>query len=329
MPNTVAVQATARLHLGFLDLNGSIGRHFGSIGMSLDALATSLTLTRSSAHYVSGPESGRAAQHLEMMKRHLGLTCDYELILKEAIPAHAGLGSGTQLALAVAAALRRLEGFDQDIPGDAERLQRGSRSGIGAGLFVQGGLIVDGGHGTRRHTPPVLARLAFPDSWRIVLIMDKGIKGVHGDDERAAFGELPLFSEEASASICRHVLMQALPAIAENDIGQFGGAIAHIQTILGDYFAPAQGGRYTSPGVGKIMAALGMAGAHGIGQSSWGPTGFAFAENSNDAQRLVDHIAQEASSLHLDVLICKGLNRGAKIETNIEAKNLEQQIQTG
>jgi len=297
--------------------------------MALDALATSLTLTRSSAHYVSGPESGRATQHLETMKRHLGLTGDYELILKEVIPAHAGLGSGTQLALAVAAALRRLEGFDQDVPGDAERLQRGSRSGIGAGLFVQGGLIVDGGHGTRKSTPPVLARLAFPDSWRIVLVMDKGIKGVHGDDERAAFGELSPFSEDASAAICRHVLMQALPAIIESDIGQFGSAIAHIQTILGDYFAPAQGGRYTSSGVGKIMAVLAKAGAHGIGQSSWGPTGFAFAENSNEAQHLVDHIAQEASGLHLDVLICKGLNRGAKIETTVEAKSLEQQIQPG
>jgi beta-RFAP synthase len=156
---------------------------------------------------------------------------------------------------------------------------------------------------------------------------------VHGDDERAAFGELPPFSEDASAMICRHVLMQALPAIAESDIGQFGRAIARIQTILGDYFAPAQGGRYTSAGVGKIMTALGKAGAHGIGQSSWGPTGFAFAESANEAQHLVDHIAQEASGLHLDVLICEGLNRGAKIETmietTIEAKRLEQQIQPG
>jgi beta-RFAP synthase len=329
MPNTVSVQTTARLHLGFLDLNGSIGRHFGSIGMSIDAPATSLTLTRSSADYVSGPESGRASQHLETVKRHLGLTGSYELTLSEAIPAHAGLGSGTQLALAVAAALRRLEGFDLDVPGDAERLQRGSRSGIGAGLFMQGGLIVDGGHGTRKATPPVLARLAFPDSWRIVLVMDKGIKGVHGEAERTAFGKLPQFSDEASGTICRHVLMQALPAVAEGDIGQFGRAIAQIQTILGDYFAPAQGGRYTSSGVGKIMATLGDAGAHGIGQSSWGPTGFAFAESANEAEHLVDHIAQEASGLHLDVQVCKGLNRGAKIETTIEAKRLEQQIQPG
>jgi beta-RFAP synthase len=329
MPNNVAVQATARLHLGFLDLNGSIGRRFGSIGLALDAPATTLTLARAASQSVTGPEHVRAAAHLEKMQRHLGLSGHHELILHEAIPAHAGLGSGTQLALAVATALRRLEGVDLDIPGDAEQLQRGARSGAGAGLFVQGGLIVDGGHGTRKGTPPVLARLAFPESWRIVLVMDKGIKGVHGEDERAAFATLPQFQAAAAADICRHVLMQALPALIESDIGQFGAAIAQIQTILGDYFAPAQGGRYTSPAVGKIMAALGEAGAHGLGQSSWGPTGFAFAESEGEARRLVDQISQDAALLHLDVLICKGLNYGARIETNIETKNLEHQIQSG
>ncbi len=329
MPNNVAVHATARLHLGFLDLNGSIGRRFGSLGVALDGPATKLSLARAPVQHVSGPEHLRAATHLETMRQHLSLSNQYELILEEAIPAHAGLGSGTQLALAVAAALRRLEGFDLDIPGDAERLQRGARSGAGAALFAQGGLIVDGGHGTRKGTPPVLAHLTFPDAWRVIIVMDKGIKGVHGDQERAAFAALPQFSEAAAGAVCRHVLMQALPAIVENDIGQFGAAITQIQTILGDYFAPAQGGRYTSRAVGTIMTALAQAGAHGLGQSSWGPTGFAFTESESDARDLVARISQNAADLHLDVLICKGMNRGAKIEASFDTKSLEKQIQTG
>ncbi len=329
MPNNVAVRATARLHLGFLDLNGSVGRRFGSIGLALDAPATSLQLKRAPVQTVTGPEHSRAAAHLETMQRHLGLTGHYELSLAEAIPAHAGLGSGTQLALAVAGALRRLEGFDQDSAGDAERLQRGMRSGAGAGLFAQGGLIVDGGHGTRKGTPPVLARLAFPESWRILLVMDKGIKGVHGEAERAAFATLPQFPAPSAAEICRHVLMQALPAVVESDIAQFGIAIAQIQTILGDYFAPAQGGRYTSAAVGKIVARLAEAGAHGPGQSSWGPTGFAFTESESEAERLAGGIAEDAADLHLDVLICKGMNNGARIEIGAETKNLKQPIQPG
>jgi len=32
----VIVEAGARIHLGFLDLNGACGRRFGSIGVSLE-----------------------------------------------------------------------------------------------------------------------------------------------------------------------------------------------------------------------------------------------------------------------------------------------------
>ena len=47
----------------------------------------------------------------------------------------------------VAAALRRLHDLPLDAPGDAVRLDRGTRSGVGIGLFEHGGLVVDGGHG--------------------------------------------------------------------------------------------------------------------------------------------------------------------------------------
>ena len=52
------------------------------------------------------------------------------------------LGSGTQLALAVAAALRALHGYPLDPREDAVLLDRGARSGIGIGIFEQGGLVV-------------------------------------------------------------------------------------------------------------------------------------------------------------------------------------------
>jgi len=316
MPQHVAVEATARLHLGFLDLNGSLGRRFGSLGLSLDQPATRLRLTKSAALSVEGPESARAKAHLESLCKNLGIPENYRLVLEEVIPAHAGLGSGTQLAMAIAAALRRLEGLPLDIVNDAELLQRGARSGAGAALFTQGGLIVDGGHGTRKGPPPVLARVAFPEHWRVLLVMDQSLKGVHGDAERAAFAALPPFSAETAADICHHVLMQALPAIVEEDITQFGAAIAHIQEKLGAYFAPAQGGRYTSPAVGTIMQRLAALGAHGMGQSSWGPTGFAFVASEAEATALAGQVGAEAEALHLKLLVCKGMNAGAKIENS-------------
>ena len=44
MPISVSVVAAARLHLGFLDMNGALGRKFGGLGLSIDAPATRLTL---------------------------------------------------------------------------------------------------------------------------------------------------------------------------------------------------------------------------------------------------------------------------------------------
>ena len=41
----VSVIAPARLHMGFIDLSGSLSRHFGSIGIALNEQATRLTIS--------------------------------------------------------------------------------------------------------------------------------------------------------------------------------------------------------------------------------------------------------------------------------------------
>ena len=42
----VVISAAARLHLGFLDLHGGLGRRFGSIGIAIDGPVTRLSLAR-------------------------------------------------------------------------------------------------------------------------------------------------------------------------------------------------------------------------------------------------------------------------------------------
>src|ERR1700704_6277052 len=152
MFDSVTVAAAARLHLGFLDMNGGLGRRFGGLGLAIDRPATRLTIRRSAAPAVEGLEAERAGRHLALLARHLGLTHSYSLTVHEAIPAHAGLGSGTQLALGIAAALRHLEGIPADQSSDSLLLRRGTRSGIGLGLFQRGGVIVDGGRGAQTAT---------------------------------------------------------------------------------------------------------------------------------------------------------------------------------
>ncbi|MEP0507166.1 MAG: GHMP kinase, partial [Aurantimonas coralicida] len=123
--DVVNVSAPARLHLGFLDPGGQSARRFGGIGMALEEPATRLTIRRARQDHVDGPEAGRAAAYLDDMRRHLGIGVRHELTISEAIPAHSGPGSGTQLALAAATALRALEGLPADVAGDAARLGRG------------------------------------------------------------------------------------------------------------------------------------------------------------------------------------------------------------
>jgi beta-ribofuranosylaminobenzene 5'-phosphate synthase len=315
MFDSVTVAAAARLHLGFLDMNGGLGRRFGGLGLAIDRPATRLTIRRAPTPAVEGLEAERAARHLARLARHFGLSHAYSLTIHDAIPAHAGLGSGTQLALGIAAALRCLEGIPGDVSCDALLLRRGARSGIGLGLFQRGGLIVDGGRGARTAAPPVVARMAFPPQWRVIIVLDPRTEGMHGRDEQAAFAGLADFEAASAAEICRLVLIKALPALAEHDIGSFGDAIARLQEIAGDYFAPAQGGApYASAAVGRLMEDLRRHGATGIGQSSWGPTGFAFAPGAKEARGLCDLIQEKAAAWGLDIAICKGVNHGALVE---------------
>jgi beta-ribofuranosylaminobenzene 5'-phosphate synthase len=328
---TVTVSCTARLHLGFFDLEGGLGRRFGSIGLSLDQPVTQLVARRSHTTRISGPEHERVASYLTLMCTRLGLSEPHEIEVRQAMPPHAGLGSGTQLALAVATAVRRLHGYPDDPRADAAYLERGARSGIGIGLFSQGGLVIDGGRSDRRtdraEPPPVLARAAIPEAWRVLLVLNRDRQGLSGSRERAAFDALGPMDSAVSGAICRLVLMQALPALAEQDLPAFGAAITAIQEHVGDYFAPSQGGRFASPQVGAALDLLAQAGATGIGQSSWGPTGFAFAASDSEAQRLAGILRNsgvlEAASVgpaggmtkRLDLLICRVLNRGALVTT--------------
>jgi beta-RFAP synthase len=311
----VRVVAPARLHLGFLDLNGGLGRMFGSIGLAVDVPRTELFLRRSHAFKGEGADHARALSTLRRLADAFSLSGAYEVKVTSAIPAHAGLGSGTQMALAAGAALMALEGIEESPSSLGELAERGARSAIGMAAFEQGGFIVDGGRGALDRPPPILVRTNFPSAWRALLVMDGNTKGVHGEAEAKAFAALPPLPAGAAAHVCRLVLMQLVPGIMEADIGAFGNALTEIQKIVGDHFSGAQGGSpWTSPAVGRVVETLRAAGAYGIGQSSWGPTGFAFAPSAETARRLYDSAIGAARGEGLEILIAEGRNRGASVE---------------
>jgi beta-RFAP synthase len=315
---TVCVTAAARLHLGFLDLNGGLGRRFGSIGLAVDGFATEVSIRESRSFGAFGAERRRAAALALRFAESFGLDTAMELTVARAIPAHAGLGSGTQLALSLASAIRSFAGLPIDVGADARLLDRAERSGVGAALFERGGFVVDAGRGQNTELPPVVARLAFPTDWRIVLILDRRIEGVHGEAERKAFASLSPLSARQAADICRLTLMQILPGVAEHDIGAFGAGVERVQEIVGDHFAPVQGGgRFASAAVKRVAERLKARGARGTGQSSWGPTGFAFAADDDEAGFLVREAHADCEA-GIEIKACAARNCGAEIGAAVQ-----------
>jgi beta-RFAP synthase len=201
---------------------------------------------------------------------------------------------------------------------------------VGIGLFDRGGVVVDGGRGANTRIAPIISRLPFPEHWRVLVVLDPARQGAHGPDEAAAFARLPPLPDEDAAHLCRLVVMKALPALAEHDVVMFGAAIREMQQHLGAYFAPAQAGRrFTSPDVAECLEMLDQTGACGIGQSSWGPTGFAFAASPEEADRLARTARRHVSLKGLDIRVCAGLNRGADITARAAADAPEQEQPAG
>src|SRR5262249_36594389 len=64
-PVKVTVASPARLHLGFFDLDGGLGRRFGSIGVAISDLQTHIAIERTPATEITGPESDRVERYLD------------------------------------------------------------------------------------------------------------------------------------------------------------------------------------------------------------------------------------------------------------------------
>jgi beta-RFAP synthase len=315
IPCTAAeVFAPARLHFGFLDAASTLGRQFGSLGLTVEGIGTRVRISRAPDRSDGTQASERAAGLLAALsERHSGLG-PLQLAVRETIPEHIGLGSGTQLGLAIAAALAALAGERVSARTLAERVERGARSGIGVGAFELGGFLVDGGKGPGDAAAPIVARAEFPDAWRVMLIFDHERRGLFGEAEKAAFGALPPFPAESAAHLCHLTLLRLLPGLVEAEFGPVAEAVGEISARVGDHFAPVQGGRFASPRVAQALGWLRDAGLVGIGQSSWGPTGFALIASEAEALQLRDELARRfGDDDKLSFKICAGRNRGADI----------------
>ena len=226
------------------------------------------------------------------METSRGVALGARVRVHRALPAHSGLGSGTQLALAVARALAELHGVDADAPALARVMGRARRSAIGTWTFAGGGLVVEGGRRVGQdESAPLLARLPFPPSWRCVVAVPHARAGVSGAAETQAFAQLPPPPDGDVERVAYLVLMSLLPALVEADIESFGAALSEIQEMTGRWFA-AGAGRHVraGPQPRRWCEAWREWGARGVGQSSWGPAVYGIVDGEETAASLAARV---------------------------------------
>jgi beta-ribofuranosylaminobenzene 5'-phosphate synthase len=296
-PGSVFVEAPARLHFGILDLRGQLGRCFGGLGAAIPSPSLLLEARRADGLGADGPDADRVLEFARRWLTHYGLPPGAHFRVHRAIPAHSGLGSGTQLGLAVGRALGTLHGIEADPVELARATGRGRRSAIGTWAFALGGLIVEGGRRPDSDkVAPLLARYPIPEAWRYVVAVPEGGRGLSGDAEAEAFEQLPSPPAGEVERVAHLVLMQLLPALVEADLPSFGEALSRIQRITGAWFAARQGGTFAPGPTEQVVTDMAAAGALGVGQSSWGPAAYGLVEGTPTAADLAGRIRARLGS---------------------------------
>ncbi|MCX8172913.1 MAG: beta-ribofuranosylaminobenzene 5'-phosphate synthase [Archaeoglobaceae archaeon] len=308
------IKTPSRIHITLIDMNGTLGRLDGSVGFAISEPFVEIEAFESDEVLVKG-----RAQNLDRFLSTAKKLKDYfgkgiEIIVKSDYQSHVGLGSGTQIALAIGKAFSMLYNPKLTVREIAEIVGRGGTSGIGVAVFEFGGFIVDGGHSikekkdflpssaSKARPPKIVSRLEFPH-WNVIVLIPK-LKGAYGSSEVDFFKKSCPIPLEDVREICHLVLMKMLPAVAEEDLESFLEAVKRIQNLG---FKKAEIERY-----GKIIREF--LNLFPAGMSSTGPSVFTVVDGNPKplAKEMVSYFKE--FELECEEIITKGRNRGAEVE---------------
>jgi len=322
----VYVKTPSRLHFSLIDMNGRLGRVDGSLGLALNYPNVVLGATKSKEISVRGEERASVEELASVFLKHFKIVSGAQIEVKSTIPKHVGLGSNTQLSLAVASVLSRIYGIKKTTRELAIIMKRGGTSGIGVAAFERGGLILDGGHSfgrdgekqsflpssaSKAQPAPVLARYAFPEDWFFIIAIPHIHRGVHGEEEIRVFKERCPINAAYVGKACRIVLMKLLPALLERNIENFGSGLTELQDAG---FASATKD-LMHPVVRRCIRFMLKKGAYGAGQSSFGPSTFGLVQGEDEAGRLRDLVAELLEETSGGDAFCTSANnRGATVK---------------
>jgi beta-ribofuranosylaminobenzene 5'-phosphate synthase len=314
MTRAVTVTTGARLHFGLIVAAGDDGPSFASVGAMVDEPGFTLRMEAAEAKdAILAPESvaRRVAEFLALC-RAAGPAPPVRVEVSRAIPGHIGLGSGTQLALAVRNAVAAL--FErQALP---NVLGRGRRSSIGIHGFHHGGMSAHGLRSSTTGPGRQLLHHALPEAWRFVLITPPVHQGLSGAAETRAFQQMPPMPAVLCDRLYRLVLETWWPALERGDVGTFGEALYEFGIAIGEYFAPYQGGAFAQPQMAELVEHLRDTGLTGVAQTSWGPTIAALCADEALARDVRTRLLTDSRWSDCTVRTVAPLNRGASIHSS-------------
>ena len=292
MEKIFEINSPARIHIGFLDLNLNSNRKFGSLGLTISNFFFKIRIEKSQRiEVVSNCLSikKKIMKIIEFLKLEKAIS-NFKITILSKIPLHNGLGSGTQLTLSVGYLISEFFNLNMSVNQIAHIFNRGTRSGIGIESFKKGGFNIDVGKLEGSTSLPLnILNLNWPKKWKIILIMDQNITGVHGKKEIKEFKELKKSKFINSASNFKTLVMNIIPGIMEENFSEFSNGLREIQNNMSKIFYGDKN-KYASSIIEKIFLNVKKKGVNSFGQSSWGPTGFIFFENAKKRNELLKYL---------------------------------------
>lgn len=304
------VRTPKRLHLGIIDPTGELGRRFGSIGVALEG-GYEVRITPAGSLTIEAHEEDRKTieEAVRRMNSKFETGTSYHIEVRKAIPRHVGLGSTTQLSLAVGVGIARLSGLNLSVEEIAGTLGRGKNSGAGIYAFKTGGFVIDGG--VKDGIPPLIIRHDFPEEWAFLVITPSLRPGFDEVEEEPVM-KSTRGDPHAAMEISRRILLGLLPALVERKISTFGKHLTAIQELVGRHFSEHQGGEFRED-VKLILEFLSEK-TYGYGQSSWGPTVYGLilrGEGEPLREEALDFLRDHGLKGTVEVGIVR--NRGAEV----------------
>ena len=239
MEKSFTIDSPARLHLGFMELNDTNPRVFGSIGLAITNFKFKQTIQFNKNFDVICSDKSiklRIEEIIKLFSKNYKIK-KCRLTVSDFIPLHKGLGSGTQVSLCTGFLISRFNNLNLSIENISKFLGRGQRSGVGVETFKSGGFIIDTGKQKNSISPPQkLIDIKWPKDWQIILITNTNFSGLHGKKESNEFTKLKNISSKFVKENCFNLLMKIIPGLLENDFYTFANGIQKIQENMSEIF---------------------------------------------------------------------------------------------